>query len=185
MALLGAATSTTSRQTAPGSRLPRWLAAQRVLDIAPVIVIALYGAVWIAVHASQGRGYTHTLFQSLALAENTVALLLRRRKPVGAVVGILAVYALVDLDPTTLLPVLLALLTVAMTRERRAVATATIATAVVVVAMPYLHGDPVSFIGRGLPHLAAVGFAATLGSYLRARQQTARLRPRRAPRPLD
>ncbi len=154
----------------------------RLFDTGPVVLVALYGAVWIALHASQGRGYTHTLFQSLALAENVVALLLRRRKPIGALAGILAVHTLVDLEPTTLLPVLLALLTVVTARERRAVATATVATVVVVVvvvvAMPYLHGDPVSFIGHSLSHLAAVAFAVTLGSYLRARQQIARLRDR-------
>jgi hypothetical protein len=55
---------------------------------------------------------------------------------------------------------------------------ATFVTAVVLVAMPYLHGDPVSFIGSSLSHLAAVGFAVTLGLYLRARQEIASLRDR-------
>jgi hypothetical protein len=128
--------------------------------------------------ASQARGYTHTLFQSLALAENVVALLLCRRKPIGALAGILAVYLLVDLEPTTVLPVLLALGTVAVISDRRVVAMATFVTAVVLVAMPYLHGDPVSFIGSSLSHLAAVGFAVTLGLYLRARQEIASLRDR-------
>ena len=47
-----------------------------VLYTAPVVVIALYGALWIALHAGGGRGSAHTFFQSLALAESVIALLL-------------------------------------------------------------------------------------------------------------
>jgi hypothetical protein len=62
-----------------------------------VVPIALFGAVWIVVHASTGRAGAHTLFQVLALAEGTIALLLRGRKPVGALASIVLVYALADL----------------------------------------------------------------------------------------
>lgn len=172
------AAGTAPRQPGRSSRRPRWLEGPRLFDTGSVVLVSLLGAVWIAFHASQGRGTTHTLFQTLALAENVVALLLRRRKPIGALAGILGVYLLVDLEPTTVLPVLLALETVAVVSDRRAAAMATVATALVLVAMPYLHGDPVSLVGYSLSHLAAVGFAVMLGLYLRARQEIASLRDR-------
>jgi hypothetical protein len=81
-------------------RSSTWL--PMVLYMAPVVMIALYGALWIALHTAGGRGSTHTLFQSLALAETLVALFLRGRKPVGALAGILAVYLLFQLDPLLL-----------------------------------------------------------------------------------
>jgi hypothetical protein len=80
-----------------------------LLHAAPVAVTAVYGAWWIAAHAGGGRGSAHTLWQSLALAETLVALLLRHRKPVGALAGILAAYLLVDLDPLLLPGLLFAL----------------------------------------------------------------------------
>jgi hypothetical protein len=133
-----------------------------------VLPIAVFGAVWIVLHATAGRGGTHTLFQVLAVTEYTIALLLRGRKPVGALAGILVVYALVDLDTITILPVLLALATVADRRERRTAAVATLVTAAVVAAMPFLHGDQVSVVTGTLPHLAAIALAAGLGGWVRA-----------------
>src|SRR6266567_1105291 len=98
----------------------------------------------------------------------TIALLLRGRKPVGALAGIVMVYALVDLDTIMILPVLLAVATVADRRERRTAAVATLMTASVVVAMPFLHGDRVSVPTGTLPHLAAVILAVALGAWVRA-----------------
>jgi hypothetical protein len=141
---------------------------------APVVLVVAVGATWIAVHASAGRGQVHTVFQVLVLAENAVALLLRRRKPVGALAGILVVYLLVDLDAITILPVLIALLTVAEMRTRRVTAIAGPATAAIVVAMPYLHGDQVNVVTGPLLHLAAVAIAVALGSWPRARVNRAR-----------
>jgi hypothetical protein len=142
---------------------PRWVRAA-----GPVLPITLFGAVWIALHASGGRAGAHTLFQALALAEGTIALLLRGRKPVAALAGILVVYALTDLDTIMILLVLLALATVADRRERRTAAVATLLTASVVVAMPFLRSDQVSILTGGLPHLAAVILAAGLGAWVRA-----------------
>jgi hypothetical protein len=136
--------------------------------VGPVLPIALFGAVWIVLHAKAGRTGTHTLFQVLALAECTIALLLRGRKPVGALVGILVVYALADLDTIMILPVLFAVATVADRRERRTAAVTTFVTASVVVAMPFLHGDKVGVLTGTLPHLAAVILAAGLGAWVRA-----------------
>ena len=95
-----------------------------LLRTAPVAVTALYGAWWIAAHAGGGRASAHTLWQSLALAEALLALLLRYRKPVGALAGILAAYLLLALDPLLLPGVLVALFTVAATRRRRTMAIA-------------------------------------------------------------
>lgn len=149
-----------------------------VLQAAPIVAIALYGAQWITVHADSGRGSAHTLWQSLALAENVLALLLRRRKPIGALAGILAVYLLTDLEPLTLLPLLLALLTVAVVSDHLSARLATAATAVVIVAMPYIHGAEVSIPGYALSRLAAVGLTVAAGRYLRARRETAGMRHR-------
>src|SRR5215469_9208992 len=126
-----------------------------VLYVAPVAAIALYGALWIALHTGGGRNSTHTSFQSLALAESVVALLLRRRKPVGALAGILAAYMLFSLDPLLLPAVLLALLNVAMMRDRRTAALAAAATAAATAVWPDIRGHAVSFAGYSLPRLAA------------------------------
>lgn len=141
-------------------------------------VTAGYGAWWIASHAGGGRASAHALWQSLALAETLLALLLRQRKPAGALAGILAAYLLFALD--LLLPgVLFALFTVAATRHRTTMALAATATAAVITAMPYLHGDPVSLPAYLLPRLAAAAIAAAAGAWLHARRDTAgaRLRP--------
>ena len=132
-----------------------------------MLPIALFGAVWIVLHAGAGRAGTHTLFQVLALAECTIALLLRGRKPVGALAGIVVVYALADLDTIMILPVLFAVATVADRRERRTAALATLVAASVVAAMPFLHAGKVSLLTGTLPHLAAVILAAGLGAWVR------------------
>ncbi len=166
----------------------RWFTWPQILHATPVAVTALYGALWIALHAGGGRASAHTLWQSLALAETLLALLLRHRKPAGALAGILAAYLLFALDPLLLPGVLFALCTVAATRHRTTLALA--ATAAAIAAMPYLHGDPASLPGYLLPRLAAAAIAAAAGAWLHARPDTAgaRLRPghrigEREPRP--
>jgi hypothetical protein len=140
---------------------------------APVLPIAAFGAAWIALHAGAGRGGTHTLFQILALAECTVALLLRGRKPLGALAGILLGYMLTDLDTIMILPVLLAVATVADQRERRLSAAATLVTATAVALTPFLHGDQASILAGILPRPAAVILAAGLGAWVRAHRHPA------------
>jgi hypothetical protein len=149
-----------------------------MLFAAPAVVIAVYGALWIALHTGGGRGATHTLWQSLALTETVLALLVRRRKPVGALAGILAAYLLFALDPLLLPAVLLALLTVAAVRDHRTTAVAAIATMAALAAMPYLRGDPVSFTGYSLPRLAAACAVVAAGTYLRTRREPAGRRTR-------
>ena len=155
----------------PGVTWPR-----AVLYVAPVAAIALYGALWIALHPGGGRSSTHTFFQSLALAESVIALLLRRRKPVGALAGILAVYVLFQLDPLLLPAVLLALLTVAMERDRRTAITAA-ATVAATAAWPDIRGHAVSFAGYILPRLAAAGVVVAAGTYLRERRNHRTVKP--------
>lgn len=150
--------------------LPRGLK-NRVFYLAPVAFILLYGASWIAIHAHQARGYIHPLFQSLALLENVIALLLRRRKPIGALAGILAVYILVDLEPTTLLPVLLSLFTVTVSSTHWVTVWAIVATALLVIAMPFIHKDSIDLFSYSLLHLTAIGFAAAAGLYWKSRQK--------------
>jgi hypothetical protein len=145
----------------------------RVLYLAPVVVALLWGAGWIATHAHLARGYSHPLFQSLALAENVTALLLRRRKPIGALAGILAVYLLVDLDPTTLLPLLLALFTVTAVSTPRLAVWTIAATTLLVMAKPFIHGDAVDLVQYSFLHLTAIGLAAAAGLSWRSRQHLA------------
>ena len=145
-------------------------ARNRVLYLAPVGLVAVVGLAWVLAHAESGRGQMHTLFQLLALAESVTALLLRRRKPVGTLASILVVYLLVDLEPITALPVLVALMTVTWVSSRRTVVLAAAATTVVVVTMPYLHGDHPT-VAAGLIHASAVLCTVTTGRYLRSRKQ--------------
>jgi hypothetical protein len=135
--------------------------------LAPVVVIAGYGGWWIAAHAGGGRAATHTLWQSLTLAEITVALLLRGRKPAGALAGILAAYLIFDLPWLTLPPLLFTLLTVAAARDHRTVTAAAAAAAAVITAAPHLHGDRANLAGYTPPLLAAAGAAVAAGTYLR------------------
>jgi len=144
----------------------------RVLYLAPVMAFAACGAWWIAAHAGGGRAATHPLWQSLTLAEITVALLLRGRKPAGALAGILAAYLIFDLPWLTLPPMLFALLTVAAVRGPRTVTAAAAATAAAITAGAHLQGDRGSFAGYTLTLLAAAGAAVAVGTYLR------RARPR-------
>ena len=162
--------SPAARDTAPrpGRPRPRTFPWPQIRYVAPVVLIALSCALWIALHANGGRGSTHTFFQSLALAEATLALLLRRRKPAGALAGILVVYLLFALDPLLLPAVLFALLTIAATRHHRTVAVTAAATVAALAAEPYVHGGTLSVAGYMLPRLAAAAAAVAAGLYLRA-----------------
>ena len=151
---------------------------QMLLFAAPVVVIAVYGALWIALHAKGGRGSPHTFFQGLALAETTLALLLRKRKPAVALAGVLAAYLLFALDPLLLPAVLFALFTIAAARDHRTTAIAAATATAAFAAMPYLRGDPVSFTGYSLPRLAAACAVVAAGTYLRARRGPAGWRTR-------
>jgi hypothetical protein len=151
------------------NRYRRWTA----LHLAPVLLVAAWGVAWIASHASQ-QAYVHTLFQTLALAESVIALLLRRRKPVGALIGILIAYFAFQLDPLLLPPLLIALFTVAAVGGRRTVLLATAATASAVAALPLTGRASIDIAGY-LLRLVGVAAAAVIG--LRAQTHTARETP--------
>jgi hypothetical protein len=123
----------------------------------------------IGLDAGRARGYTHLVLLSLTLIESSVALLFRRRHPVGALAGVLVVYAVFQVPPTMVLPVLVALFTVATLRTGRDLVLAILGTAAVVIGRPYVDGDAVSLVGQQLPLLAAIGFSASLGTWLRVR----------------
>ncbi len=143
----------------------------RVLYLAPVVCVLLWGIWWIADHAYLARGFIHPLFQSLALAENVTALFLRRRKPVGALAGILVVYVLVALDPTTFPAVLIALFSVTVvSAPRRVTVWAVMATMLLVMATPFIHKEPIDFLDFALVHLTAIVLVAAAGLYWRSRQ---------------
>jgi hypothetical protein len=159
------------------SYLPRGLW-NRVFYLAPVAFVLLYGAAWIALHAQQARGFVHPLYQSLALVENVIALLLRRREPIGALAGILVVHTLVDLEPITLVPVLLSLFTVTVVSTRWVTVWAIVATTLLVMAKPLIHGDSIDLFVYSCLHLTAIGLVAAAGLYWRSRQKMALLKIR-------
>jgi hypothetical protein len=150
-------------------RLPKRYGGRTVTLVAPAVLVAAWGVAWIASHASARGGHVHTVFQTAALAESVVALLLRRRKPVGALVGILVAYFLFQLDPLLLAPLLLALFNVALLKERRTLLLATAATATAVTALPLTGRASVGLAGYLLPRLLAVAAATALGLWARTR----------------
>jgi hypothetical protein len=127
-----------------------------------VTLVAAWGIAWIACHTSSDA-YAHVLFQTLALAESVIALLLRRRKPVGALIGILVTYFAFQLDPLLLPALLIALFTVATLTERRPALLATAATATTVAALPLTGRASIDLAGYLLPRLLAVSAAAATG----------------------
>jgi hypothetical protein len=140
-----------------------------VVDVVPAIVLAVYGVSWIIVHAS-ARSMAHTVFQGLALAEGVVAILLVRRKALASLLGTLAVFLVVDLEPLTLPSALFALATLVAIGRPRTVAFGIVVSVTVLLLMPHLHGDPVGGF-TSARHLAAVVGAVIGGLLLRARSQ--------------
>jgi ABC-type Na+ transport system ATPase subunit NatA len=125
--------------------------------------VVLVGILGIVLGAQGSRGTTHVVLLSVVLAENTLALLARGRHPVLAFAAVLATYALVNNEATTLLPVLLALFTVATARDRRTIRLAAGMTALVVIARSVIGHDSAGlFIGTLLP-LLGIGLAAAAG----------------------
>ena len=144
------------------SRAPKRYANATACHLAPALLVAAWGVAWIGFQALQHVG-AHTLFQTLALAESVIALLLRRRKPVGSLLGILIAYFAFQLDPLLLPPLLIALLTMATVTERRTALLATAATAIAVVALPLTGRGPIDLAGYLLPRMLAVSTAAAAG----------------------
>jgi signal transduction histidine kinase len=147
--------------TALGWRLPSWL-----LDVGPVLFIFIIGAgsLGVAKHSTAGaRGIL-----LLGLIVSTVALLLRHRSPLVVLGVVLALSLAVGWGPVVVLPVLLALFTVAEYSARSKLIAATALAAAAVVVTELIHGPSLS-IPSVISHLVAIGLAVAVGLYLRAR----------------
>jgi signal transduction histidine kinase len=145
-----------------GWNIPGWL-----LDIGPVAFIGLVGLGQLVVERGQGSG---NWASALALVVMIVALLYRHRSPM-VTLGVILVFDLVLGDHAfVMLPLLLAIFTVAEYEGRTQTLLAAGLTAIVCIASPIIHGNPTgSWSGVILSRLIAVGLAAALGLYLRAR----------------
>lgn len=136
----------------------------RWLELMPVAVVLLTGAVAIVLRAQQGpRGGVHIILLSAVLVENVLALLARGRHPFAALVGVLTTYVLVDNEATTLLPVVLSVFTVATAKRTRTIALPAVMAAVMVIATPLIHDDGGSLLVHTLVPLLAVGLAVAAG----------------------
>jgi len=148
-------------RTALGWRLPNWL-----LTVAPVAFIVLEGGLAIGFHGELAPGRVVVL--SLALTAIAVALLLRHRAPLIVLGVVLAGTLALNYGPIVLLPVLLAMFTVAEYADRATLVGAAAVAGTVVVLTPLAHGfteAPTQFLSR----LVAIGLAVAVGLWLRAR----------------
>jgi signal transduction histidine kinase len=143
------------------TRLPPWL-----VDVGPVALIVLAGGLGIAL-GTHRPGRAGLLGVALALI--AITLLMRRRAPFLALAVVLATSAIADYGPISVLPALIALLTVVMRTDRRRALAAGVLTAIVIVATPAIHGGPLTTLQEYLSHLVPVGLAVAVGFYLRAR----------------
>jgi signal transduction histidine kinase len=148
--------------TALGWRIP-----PKLLTIGPVIVIVLEGLFAIHFHDNSRSGLTK-LGLGLALAISAAALLVRHRWPL-VTLGIVACVTLgLNYGPIAMLPLLLAMFTVAEYTERPKTVIAAAGVTAILVLTPLIHGADQSF-PAALSRLVAVGLALALGLYLQAR----------------
>ena len=150
--------------TALGWRLPWWL-----LDFGPVVFIFLVGAGALgAVGTRHSVGNVSHVSLLLGLVVATGALLVRHRAPLIVLGVVLAVELALGWGPTVLLPVLLAMFTVAEYSDRSMVIGATIATGAATLATLVIHQDQIS-AGTVVSRLVVIGLAVAVALYLRAR----------------
>jgi signal transduction histidine kinase len=150
-----------------GWEMPSWL-----LDYGPVALIFLEGAATIATHrhglgVPPGGGPSSAALW-LSLLISCAALIRRHDAPLIVLGIVLFLVLLVNYAPTMTLPMLLAVFTVAEYRDRIRLATAAVITAVAVTGAEPLHGASQALPGI-VSRLIAIGLAAALGLYLRAR----------------
>jgi signal transduction histidine kinase len=143
-----------------------WRLPKRLLDIGPVLFIAVVGLAALGVdhHVS---GPTRGLLL-LGLIVCAVALLLRHRSPLAVLGVVLALSLGLGWGPIVALPVLLALFTVAEYSARPQLIAATVVAAVAVILTDLIHHQQLS-LPSVLSHLVAIGLAVAVGLYLRAR----------------
>jgi signal transduction histidine kinase len=150
--------------TALGWRLPWWL-----LDYGPVVFIFLVGAGALgAVGTRHAVGNVPHVSLALGLLVATGALLVRHRAPLIVLGVVLAIELALGWGPTVLLPVLLAMFTVAEYSDRSMVIGATIVTGAATIATLAIHQDHIS-AGTVASRLVVIGLAVAVALYLRAR----------------
>ncbi len=133
----------------------------------PVMLVALVGAVAIVASGDGRRSSVHLVWLTAALAETSLALAYRARKPIGSLAAVLVVYVIVDKVATTTAPVLFALLTVVLLASGRSAAVACGATLAAVVLTPLLHSDAIHPVELFAVSVIPVLIAIALGTWLR------------------
>jgi signal transduction histidine kinase len=146
-------------EIALGWRWSTWL-----LDYGPVSLILLVGAISI----TTGHLKTWPVLLWLALAAETALLVVRNRAPVAVLAAIMAIAIAFGYGPIVVLPTMLALLTVALLRDRRTVVIAAGLSAVALIAAELVHGERPT-LTQVLSRLIIVGLAVAVGLYIRAR----------------
>ena len=149
--------------TALGWSLPDWL-----LDYGPVGLIVIEGTIAI-VTGGHGAGGEPRDLLAIGLGVSAAALVWRHRSPVAVLAVVLIMALGLNYGPIVILPVLLALFTVAEYTDRTKVIGAAVLSAVVVLAAPAVHGTPLTTLPQVLSRLVAIGLAVAAGLYLRAR----------------
>ncbi len=147
--------------TALGWRLPWWL-----LDFGPVAFIFLVGVAALGTVHAAGSGPHVPLFLGLVVA--TGGLLVRHRAPLIVLGVVLVIELALGWGPTVLLPVLLAMFTVAEYSDRSMVIGATLITGAATFATLVIHHDHIS-AGTVVSRLVVIGLAVAVALYLRAR----------------
>jgi hypothetical protein len=148
------------------------LTRQKVLDFAPVVAVVVVGALLIAFDTGAGLRSTHQIWLSIVLAESAVALLFRRRHPVGALAGVLTTFVFFDAPAVSLLPLLVALFTVVALRSLVTGIAAAAFCVAAVVATALLQDGSFNVGHQGLVPLAALAFAFVIGLRLGPRLTT-------------
>jgi hypothetical protein len=145
---------------------------QKVVDVAPVVAVVVVGALLIAFDSGAGLRGAHKIWLSIVLAESAVALLIRRRHPVGALAGVLATFVLFDAPAVSLLPLLVAFFTVVSSHRRRTGVAAAAVCVAAVVATALLHDGGFNVGHQGLGPLTALALAYLTGLRLGPRLTT-------------
>jgi hypothetical protein len=147
-------------------------ARQKVVDIAPVVAVVVVGAILVAFDSGSAPRSTHKLWLTIVLAESAIALLFRRRHPVGALAGVLATFVLFDAPAISLLPLVVALFTVVASRSRQTAVAATTVCVAAVVGTALLHDGGFDVGHQGLVPLSALALASVFGLRLGPRLTT-------------